>query len=209
MAGAGTIINLDKFWSLSRLRGLGSRLSSSLKGLNIGSKLTGFSKWLSGLSWSGIAKGGLGAAIVGGIYSTWHSLVGSVSDVTGMSEDTTEDVLFILLAVFVVYVIYKAVSNRRVSDAYNSYQTSRYYKSRADAERARARSYERSNSNRSGTPVPKNRGSYSRDGVRMPVNRPDLRSSTGVRITEYHSHPLNRSDLRGDSSTRRRRGIRR
>ena len=184
MASLGSITNLDTIWRFDKLRNLGSRLSSALKGLNLGSRLSGFSKWLSGLSWSGIAKGGLGAAIVGGIYSTWNSLVGSVSDVTGLPEETTEDLLFIGLALFALYVIYKLVSTRKGRQLYNDYNETRYYRNRAKAERNRAKYYSQKRSETQYR-TPRNTGSYSSSGVRQPVNRPDLRT-----------YPVNRPDMR-------------
>lgn len=172
LSSAFKLANLTKSLS-SRL----SKIKYSLSGLQLGSRIT---NWFGSLNWSGIAKGGFGAAIVGGVYTGWRSIVGSVSDVTGLSEDTTQDVLFILIALFIVWVVYKIFTTRKGRQVVNDFNDMRYHHNRASSSRPRSRSRSagssssRSSSSRRSSGFSGSSGSSGGSGT-IPAHRMDAR----------------------------------
>lgn len=91
--------------------------SSVLKGISkgLGGIGSSVSKWLQGTKWGNWLKVGAGGGVLYVVYDGWNSLIGSVSDATGLSEDNVGTLFFLVLGCLAAYLIVSVIVPRRDS----------------------------------------------------------------------------------------------
>ena len=92
--------------------------SSALKGISgiLGNVGHSASKWVSSTKWGNWLKLGTAGGVGYVIYDGWNSVVSSVSDATGLSEDNVGTLLFLVLDCLAAYLIVSVVVPRRDSE---------------------------------------------------------------------------------------------
>lgn len=158
-------------------------------GLKLGSRLT---TWLAGLEWGGIIKLGAGVGVAGLIWTGWNNVVGTVSDATGLSDDTVKTILFACIGLLIAYILIKLAGSGRGAQMYSDYSAARRYRRPASGQRARPRNNGPSQDRYRSEPVVTSTRQLDRVRAR-PNNRKPM---YGPRQPNMHTHPANRPDLR-------------
>ena len=97
---------------------IGASFGKLLKGGGsfFGSIGKGFSTWLSSLKFGNILKIGGAGGIIAIVYNAWNSGIQTISDASGLSADTVSTLIFIGIAVLILYIVYRIIVPRTKED---------------------------------------------------------------------------------------------
>lgn len=90
------------WWIAIAKAGRGAAQSSRFS--RLGSLSARISAWLQSTKWSSWLKVGAAGGAGFAVYHGWRSLIGTVSDATGLSEGSVETILFLGIGAAVAYV---------------------------------------------------------------------------------------------------------